>query len=316
MIERVIKFCFALLLIVPISAIVLGQTIGPPPSSGGSGTPAGSNTQIQYNNSGVFGASANLTYNGTSLFIKSAGAAQTMVGDGGGTPQWSMINGFGATTPSGVYLATNTPSATPIGIYVDNNNTPLLINTGAGNGLIGFASDVRGFSTPDVGIGRNAAATLEVDNGTAGTLGTIAVAHVTATSLANSATTSAVCYNTSTGVFTYDGTIGTCNTSDARLKDIDGPIDGALQKVLAVHGIYFHYKDPKAQAEGRQIGVTAQNVEMVFPELVATDGNGIESVDYQKMIAPIIEAMREQQKEIDSLKREIAAHKTVRASLR
>lgn len=133
--------------------------------------------------------------------------------------------------------------------------------------------------------------------------GGLAVNGPIAASLNVAATTSAVCINTSTGLLTYDGAIGTCNTSDARLKNIEGPIAGALDKILKIDGIYFNYKNPaSAYDQGRKIGVTAQNVQAVFPELVAADSNGIMSVDYQKLTAPIIEAMRELKAENDNLK--------------
>jgi hypothetical protein len=54
----------------------------------------------------------------------------------------------------------------------------------------------------------------------------------------------AVCYNISTGILTYDGTVGTCTTSDERLKNIGAPIDHALDKLLKITGLYFAYKDP------------------------------------------------------------------------
>jgi hypothetical protein len=48
--------------------------------------------------------------------------------------------------------------------------------------------------------------------------------------------------------------------------------------------------------------VIAQEVEQVFPELVHTDTDGTKSVEYGNMIAPLIEAIKEQQKEIDELR--------------
>lgn len=111
--------------------------------------------------------------------------------------------------------------------------------------------------------------------------------------LTNVATTSAVCFNTATGLLSYDGTLGTCNTSDERLKNIGPRIDDALDRLLKINGFYFTYKDQKTYGKGEQIGVGAQTVEKVFPELVSTDKHGMKSVAYDKMAAPIIEALRE-----------------------
>lgn len=51
--------------------------------------------------------------------------------------------------------------------------------------------------------------------------------------------------------------------------------------------------------------MVAQEVEKVYPELVETDENGMKSVNYSKMVAPIIEAIKEQQKIIEKQGREI-----------
>jgi len=123
--------------------------------------------------------------------------------------------------------------------------------------------------------------------------------------MANAATTSAVCYNTGTGLFTYNGTVGTCTVSDARLKDVDGPITGALDKLLQISGVNFHFKDQRKYGPGPQIGVVAQAVEAVFPQLVSTDEDGTKSADYQKLVAPIIEAIRELKVANDSLRAEV-----------
>jgi endosialidase-like protein len=119
--------------------------------------------------------------------------------------------------------------------------------------------------------------------------------------LANTATTSAVCYNTSTGLFTYDGTLGTCTVSDERLKNMGERIPNALDRLLQISGVYYTWKDP-AMGSGRQIGVGAHTVERAFPELVGADSTGKKSVDYQRLVAPIIEAIRELKAEIDVLR--------------
>lgn len=125
---------------------------------------------------------------------------------------------------------------------------------------------------------------------------TFSSATIKMTALANSATTSAVCYNTSTGLLTYDGTIGTCNTSDERLKMIDGPITGALAMLMHVDGVYFHGKGQEGMAQfgdGEHVGLIAQNVATVFPSLVQFGENGYASLAYDKLTAPIIASLHE-----------------------
>ncbi len=80
-------------------------------------------------------------------------------------------------------------------------------------------------------------------------------------------------------------------------------------KVLALRGYDFSWK-----SDGRRdIGIIAQEVEQVFPNIVHTDAKGIKSVEYSNLVAPMIEAMREQQAEINVLKAEI---KNMKASMR
>lgn len=131
--------------------------------------------------------------------------------------------------------------------------------------------------------------------------------------MTNVATTSAVCYNTGTGLLTYDGTVGTCTVSDETLKNIGPRIDNALERLLKITGFYFTFKDQAAYGRGEQIGVGAQTVERVFPELVSTDSNGIKSLAYDKLTAPIIEALRELKADNDNLQREIVELKRQRS---
>ncbi len=124
-------------------------------------------------------------------------------------------------------------------------------------------------------------------------------------SIASAATTSAVCVVTATGALSYDGTIGTCTVSDETLKNIGPRIDRALDRLLQIDGIYFTFKDQEQYGRGRQIGVGAQTVERVFPELVGTDSRGIKSADYQKLTGPIIEALRELKDDYDNLRSQV-----------
>ena len=92
-------------------------------------------------------------------------------------------------------------------------------------------------------------------------------------------------------------------TSDRRLKENIGTLDaGTLEKVLRLNGVSFRWKQ-----DGRQdIGVIAQDVEEVFPELVKTDPTtGFKSVEYGNLVAPLIEAIKAQQNEIGSLEARI-----------
>lgn len=127
---------------------------------------------------------------------------------------------------------------------------------------------------------------------------------ITVNGITNVATTSALCYNTGTGLITYDGTLGTCTVSDERLKNMGERIPNALDRLLQISGVYYTWKDASL-GSGRQIGVGAQTVEKVFPELVQTDLNGRKSADYQRLTAPIIEALRELKADNDNLRLDV-----------
>lgn len=55
----------------------------------------------------------------------------------------------------------------------------------------------------------------------------------------------------------------------------------------------------------RQLGFSAQEVEKFFPEVVMTDENGYKSVDYGRLTPVLVEAMKEQQQQINALQEQI-----------
>jgi hypothetical protein len=84
--------------------------------------------------------------------------------------------------------------------------------------------------------------------------------------------------------------------SDMRLKDNIEPIDNALDKILGLNGVYFQWNESaKVEAEGRQVGVIAQDVKQILPEVVSnsTTSENYLSVDYTKLVPVLIEAMKQ-----------------------
>lgn len=90
--------------------------------------------------------------------------------------------------------------------------------------------------------------------------------------------------------------------SDVTLKDNITEIDNALEKVNSIRGVTYDRID---QDNARHAGVIAQEVEEVLPEVVHTDDNGIKSVAYGNMVGLLIEAIKEQQAQINELKEEL-----------
>ena len=96
--------------------------------------------------------------------------------------------------------------------------------------------------------------------------------------------------------------------SDDRLKDRGDNIANALDKVQSLNG--FHYTaNETAQKFGYkanpQVGVSAQEVEAVLPEVVkeAAIGHGYKTVDYAKLVPLLIEAIKELKAEVETLKK-------------
>ncbi len=95
---------------------------------------------------------------------------------------------------------------------------------------------------------------------------------------------------------------GTFNTtSDERAKEDITPITGALDKVQQLGGYSFTLKD----TDEKSSGVIAQEVQKVIPELVQEDAEGLLSVQYGNMVGLLIEAIKEQQTQIDELKEKL-----------
>ena len=108
--------------------------------------------------------------------------------------------------------------------------------------------------------------------------------------------------------------------SDIRLKKDVQTLDGALNKVIRLRGVSYQWKSRQEMASDRgiavdsldygyasglQIGVIAQEIETVLPEIVQTDELGFKSVDYTKLAPVLVEAIKEQQQQIDKQQQRI-----------
>jgi hypothetical protein len=93
--------------------------------------------------------------------------------------------------------------------------------------------------------------------------------------------------------------------SDSRIKRDIYIIENALEKTLALRGVTYFRTDDRIKEEDKQkrkVGVVAQEVERILPEVVCEDADGFKSVDYGNITALLIEAIKEQQTTIESLK--------------
>ena len=96
-------------------------------------------------------------------------------------------------------------------------------------------------------------------------------------------------------------------SSDERLKENLEPIGSATEKVGQLTGYTFDWIPMEGihVHNGHDIGVIAQEVEKVLPEIVEDRGNGYKAVKYEKLTALLIQAVNEQQKQIKDLTAEL-----------
>ena len=106
----------------------------------------------------------------------------------------------------------------------------------------------------------------------------------------------------STANMTINGTL--TQNSDIRIKENVVEIDNCISKVQAMRGVYYNRTD--FNTEVTKVGVIAQEVEAVLPELILeNEDDGLKSVAYSELTAVLINAIKEQQEIIEDLKTRI-----------
>lgn len=112
---------------------------------------------------------------------------------------------------------------------------------------------------------------------------------------------------------TFSASTYSC-TSDSRYKKDITPITDSLSKVLALEGVSYQWRQQdfpdKNFPSGTQVGLIAQDVEKVVPELVSTDSNGYKTLNYNGVSALLINAIKDLQAENQELKAELEAVKS------
>jgi hypothetical protein len=204
--------------------------------------------------------------------------------------------------------------------FTDSNNTPIPISANLSGSLpatgvtantygnttaipvitIDSTGRITNASTSSVSGGGSSAADDTTTNGTRyvlfanQTTGTISTAYVSSTKLT---------YNPSTGTLT--STLVT-SSSDENLKTNIKTIDEPIEVINSLRGVSFDRID----TDQSDFGVIAQEVEKIIPEVVHQDVDGYKSVSYNSIIGFLIEGMKQQQKKLDSLEREVGILKS------
>jgi hypothetical protein len=333
--------------------------------------PSGLNKEIQFNDGGVLGANASLTFDkatgtlsagrltlsnplvvssgGTGLSTISANAVILGNGTGNVLTVAPGTAGNVLTSEGGTWVskaASSTSGATSYLIktsaYTAVNGDKIVADTSGGSFTINLPAtpttghsvvivDGANWGTNNLIIGRNGstieglAENLTVDIGTlrmefvydgstweifpsitSPSTEVIKATNDTTTSalypvMVSAAGGQAAKVTTTTNKLEFDATTGSLTTtnfntlSDARKKENIETITNSLEKVLSLRGVSYTLKDTGQES----IGVIAQEIEKIIPEVVQTNENGEKTVSYGNIIGLLIEAIKELKKEID-----------------
>ena len=214
-------------------------------------------------------------------------------------------------TISGKALGTNLDTLT-IGTGLSgtsyNGSAAITIaNTGVTSNVAGSGISVSGatgaVTITNSGVRSIAAGTGVAVSATTGDSCSISIGQSVATSA--SPTFAGLTIN---GAITATGDITAFSASDIRFKENITAIENPIEKIKMISGNTYDWKAENKDIhgfEGNDVGVIAQEIEEVLPQLVVTRDNGYKAVKYDKLVALLIEGMKEQQKQIEDLSNKI-----------
>jgi len=149
------------------------------------------------------------------------------------------------------------------------------------------------FSDDTVKIGTYSAEGIEVQGSDVKITGSLAVGNISP--------------NATDGRIDASNDVVAFSSSDKRWKTNIKLIESPLEKLQKLSGVEFDWiEDWEVHGNGgNDVGVIAQEVELVLPQAVQTRDSGMKAVRYEKLIPLLIETIKEQQKQIDELKNKI-----------
>ena len=115
----------------------------------------------------------------------------------------------------------------------------------------------------------------------------------------------------SNGTVTVDDTLHVTGevfayySSDERLKENIKPIENAIDKVKMIGGYEFDWNSLSRTNSGHDVGVIAQEIEKVLPELVTTKNDGFKGVRYEKLTSLLIQANKELIQRVEELEEKL-----------
>ena len=106
----------------------------------------------------------------------------------------------------------------------------------------------------------------------------------------------------SSGDLNATGDVVAYYSSDKRLKDNIVRIENPLEKIDKIGGYTFDWNDKQQTYTGKDVGVIAQEIQEVLPEIVTERDNGYLAVKYEKIVPLLIESIKELKQEVDEIK--------------
>jgi len=169
---------------------------------------------------------------------------------------------------------------------------------------IDLTADVTGL-LPDGNLSANTAH-LDTTQTFSGAKSFTLAVNIDATTTSTSKTTGALIVDGGVGVAENvhaGGDVVAYASSDERLKDNLISISNPLDKIGKIGGYTFDWNDKQSIYKGHDVGVVAQEIQEVLPEVVEERESGYLAVKYEKIVPLLIEAIKEQQKQIDELRK-------------
>ncbi|RAP34365.1 hypothetical protein DID80_07335 [Candidatus Marinamargulisbacteria bacterium SCGC AAA071-K20] len=209
---------------------------------------------------------------------------------------------------------------TESGIVVDTSGSPLLLDFNVNDPTITLTGDITGAGTmtnlANVIIGTTLGTVPLSKGGTGATNQADALTNLGLTGLSpySQGGSSGIKVDGDfwiTGKLYFEDGLQAGSPSDLRFKKSIQNIPDVVEKLSALRGVYYYWRQSefpdKNFADTRQIGVIAQEVEEVFPELVGHDSQGYKRVNYMFLSAILIEGFNQQQAKIDTLEARLQA---------
>ena len=248
-----------------------------------------------------------ITFNGD---FSSTGTSRMIIQNGGNV-------GIGTLTPD---AKLNVGDATGATIYLTREDNTTVTNDVLGSLLFDSTDDTTP-STTDASAGIRAYASQNHGNSNKGGYMTFftkdntgfaaaAVEHmrITADGNVGIGTTNPTVKFMVDGDATITGKMnsnGIQESSDRRFKKEIAPLENSLENLMKIEGVSYKWRQDefpdKKFGDRTEIGVIAQEIEKVYPQLVSTDADGYKAVQYSHLVPVLLEAIKEQQQLIENL---------------